>query len=106
VCPGLDAGDTFPAIGTVFVYSANGLVGGRQDWQASSENGTVWDKKLVLEMAKRNAKMVAGWQVYSVTPPLCVWRARTDANLQVRVYTWRNQHSQVNVFWYRQLDRV
>ncbi|KAF9645094.1 UPF0061-domain-containing protein [Thelephora ganbajun] len=28
------------------------------------ENKTVWGKKLVLETAKRNAKMVAGWQVY------------------------------------------
>jgi serine/tyrosine/threonine adenylyltransferase len=30
------------------------------DW----ENGGVWGKKLVLEVAKRNAEMVAGWQAY------------------------------------------
>lgn len=28
------------------------------------EKGDAWGKKLVLEVAKRNAKMVAGWQAY------------------------------------------
>ena len=29
-----------------------------------AEKGEPWGKKLVLEVAKRNAKMVAGWQAY------------------------------------------
>lgn len=28
------------------------------------EPGQVWGSKLVLDVAKRNAKMVAGWQAY------------------------------------------
>lgn len=28
------------------------------------ENGVAWGKELVLEVARRNARMVAGWQAY------------------------------------------
>jgi len=37
------------------------------EWEG--KNRTAWGKKLVLETAKRNAKMVAGWQVCAVVPP-------------------------------------
>jgi len=39
------------------------------EWEG--ENRTAWGKKLVLETAKRNAKMVAGWQVCVIAP---LWR--------------------------------
>ena len=37
------------------------------EWEG--ENRTAWGKELVLEVAKKNAKMVAGWQVYAIVPP-------------------------------------
>lgn len=37
------------------------------EWEG--ENRTAWGKKLVLEVARRNAKMVAGWQVCVVAVP-------------------------------------
>ena len=36
------------------------------EWEG--KNKTAWGKKLLLETAKRNAKMVAGWQVCVTTP--------------------------------------
>ena len=40
------------------------------EWEG--ENKTAWCRKLVLETAKRNAKMVAGWQVYVIAPSPCI----------------------------------
>jgi uncharacterized protein YdiU (UPF0061 family) len=37
------------------------------------KDGEAWGKKLVMEVATRNAKMVAAWQVY-VSGVLCVLR--------------------------------
>ena len=34
------------------------------EWEG--ENRTAWSKKLILEVTKRNAKMVAGWQVWVI----------------------------------------
>ena len=36
------------------------------EWEG--KNKTAWGKKLVLEVARRNAKMVAGWQVCVIAP--------------------------------------
>ena len=35
------------------------------EWEG--ENRTAWGRKLVLEVTKRNAAMVAGWQVCVMT---------------------------------------
>ena len=41
------------------------------EWEG--ENRTAWGKKLVLETTKRNARMVAGWQVCVIVPPSVLW---------------------------------
>ena len=41
------------------------------EWEG--ENRTAWGKKLVLEVTKRNARMVAGWQVCVIVPPSVLW---------------------------------
>ena len=46
------------------------------EWEGESR--TAWGKKLVLEVAKRNAKMVAGWQVWVIPLASCVLWAGTD----------------------------
>ena len=33
-------------------------------WGEEGESGEPWGRKLVLEVARRNARMVAGWQAY------------------------------------------
>ena len=39
---------------------------------------TAGGEELVLEVAKRNAKLAAGRQVCVIAPPSCVLRARAD----------------------------
>ena len=38
------------------------------EWEG--ENRTARSKKLVLDTAERNARMVAGWQVCAIVPPM------------------------------------
>jgi len=65
------------------------------EWEGRDR--TAWGKKLVLETTKRNAKMVAGWQVCVIAPSV-VARIGIDLCFQLRVHAWRYQYRQVSGF--------
>jgi serine/tyrosine/threonine adenylyltransferase len=60
--------------------------------------GKAWAKELVMEVARRNAKMVAGWQAYGfvlyLSEPSC------DLDGPRKVHAWRNKYGQVSVLLY------
>jgi hypothetical protein len=57
------------------------------------KEGEAWGKKLVMEVATRNAKMVAAWQVSSLCLLLTrLWLMGSWLSVGVRILPWRYQY--------------
>jgi hypothetical protein len=60
-----------------------------------------WGRELVLEVARRNARMVAAWQAYGFVPPLSIywaWRGfLTFPSNLFQIHAWCHQHRQVSL---------